>query len=395
LARVLVIGGTGFLGSLICATLLERTTDTVVLAARPGHERDDIVARLRMEMSFSGDPQGKAMERLRIARLPAPGDARGFSSLFRENRITEVLNCAGAVHYFDVDALRASSIDLVNDLVAASKETGIDRFIHVSTAFACGFSNAAAVEALLPEPQSDPTEYTRFKRRSEYLVAESGLPFLILRPSIVIGDSRDGHYFGPAYGVYQYWESFAKVMMSRYRETIHVVASDHKLPLVHQDAFIETMLAARERLTSDAFVNVVSPDEKLSTVKALWQQYCDLVVRPHKLCCYDAISEAPYGELDARHRAFLNITAINSQISSWNWRFETTNRDRLIEGGMVFAPVTLESMRKCQTRFVASSPATREYMEKFEALFPGAPQQPRARELAGALDEEPGGGWLL
>jgi nucleoside-diphosphate-sugar epimerase len=204
-ARVLVIGGTGYLGSLICATLLEETRDIVVLAARPGHERDDILARLRMEMSAAGDSGGKALERLRIAPLPAPGDRRGFHALFRENRIDQIINCAGAVHYFDVKALQESNIDLVNDLVAASREVRLQRFIHISTAFACGFSNEITQEALLPEPSADPTEYTRFKRRAEYLVAESGLPFLILRPSIVIGDSRDAHYFGPAYGLYQYW----------------------------------------------------------------------------------------------------------------------------------------------------------------------------------------------
>lgn len=394
MARVLVIGGTGYLGSLICATLLEETQDVVVLAARPGHERDSIIARLRMEMSASGDPEGKALERLRIVRLPARGDRRGFSGLFRENRIDEVINCAGAVHYFDVEALQASTIDLVTDLLEAAKESRVNRFIHVSTAFACGFSAGASAETLLPEPPADPTPYTRFKRRSEYLVAESGLPFLILRPSIVIGDSRDGHYFGPDYGVYQYWESFAKVMMSRYRETIHVVASDHRLPLVHQDAFISVLFAAREKL-GDAFINIVSPQEKLPSVKALWTQYCDLVVRPHRLFCYDSIEEAPVRELDTRHRAFLNITAINSRISSWDWRFDTGNRDRLIEEGLVFAPVTLETVRKCQSRFVAASPTTRDYIQKFEALFPDAPQAPRARALADALGEGVGGSWLL
>lgn len=393
--RVLVIGGTGYLGSLICATLLEATRDMVVLAARPGHERDDIVARLRMEMSAFGDAEGRSLERLRIVRLPSSGDRSGFSSLFRENRIDEVVNCAGAVHYFDVRALKESNIDLVNDLVAASKDVRLDRFIHISTAFACGFSNEAAREALLPEPAVDPTEYTRFKRRAEYLVAESGLPFLILRPSIVIGDSRDAHYFGPAYGVYQYWESFGRIMMSRYRRTIHVVASERRLPLLHQDAFIAAFLAARERLAKDAFVNIVSPQEELPTVRGLWRQYCALVVRPHALFCYDSIDEAPVDELDARHKAFLNITAINSRISSWDWRFETTNRDRLVSEGLVFPTATLESVRKCQTRFVASSPVTRRYMEKFEALFPDAPREPQPREPASALAEDASARWLL
>ncbi|MCX7899197.1 MAG: SDR family oxidoreductase, partial [Methylocystis sp.] len=271
MSRALIVGGTGYLGSLIGATLLTKTQDVVVLAARPGHAREDIVARLRMEMSASGDPEGHALERLRIVRLPDPGDRRGFVDLFRENRIDDVINCAGSVHYFDVALLQSSNVDLVNDLLAAAKETPVRRFIHVSTAFASGYINGVAREALFDEPNADPTEYTRYKRRAEWLIAESGLPYLILRPSIVIGDSRDGHYFGPPYGVYQFWHSTAKILMDRYRPVLHAIASEHKLPLVHQDAFAATFLMARETISENAIINVVSSPDAIVSVEDLWR----------------------------------------------------------------------------------------------------------------------------
>jgi nucleoside-diphosphate-sugar epimerase len=387
LARVLVIGGTGYLGGLLGAMLLSRTQDHVVIATRPGHRREEIVARLRMEMTAAGDAAGDALERLRIVALPAPGDKRGFSSLFRENRIDEVLNCAGAVHYFDVEKLKESNIDLVNDLLAASAEVRLRRFVHVSTAFAQGYSDAVAAETLFPEPVSDPTEYTRYKRYAERLVAESGVPFLILRPSIVIGDSRDGHYFGAEYGLYQFWSSFAKMLMDRYRDTLHGVAAFNPLPLVHQDAFVETYLAAREKLPDDSFVNAVSAPEGLPTVRDLWRLWCDNIARPHKVVYYDAINDAPLRALDPRYRAWLYFTSVNLEISNHNWRFETTSRDRLIQDGMRFRHVDLETVRKCQSRFVGSSETVRGYSQKFESLFPVAPVAhvsslaPRARVL--------------
>ena len=395
MARVLVIGGTGYLGSLIGATLLTRTQDWVVLAVRPGHERDDIVARLRLEMTAAGDAGGEALKRLRIVQLPAPGDRRGFSSLFRENRIEEVVNSAGAVHYHDIEALQQSSIDLVNDLLAAAKEARVTRFIHISTAFAQGYADEPAAEALFAEPVGDPTPYTRFKRRAEWLVAESGAPFLILRPSIVIGDSGDGRYFGPPYGIYQYWQTFAKVLMSRYRETIHFIAGDNKLPLLHQDSFIETLFAAREKFSGDAIVNVVSSPDTLPTVEDLWRLFSDLVVRPHEVRCYESIDEAPLESLDPRYQSFLRHTAVNTEISCHPWRFDTGNRDRLMRDGMRFPQVTLDTVRKCQTRFVASSESVRRYHERFEHLFPGAPREPRAVALAESVGPAPGGRWLL
>jgi nucleoside-diphosphate-sugar epimerase len=368
---VLLVGGTGYLGSLIGAALLTQTQDLVVLAARPGHERDDIVARLRMEMTAAGDAAGAALERLKLVRLPDPGDRRGYASLFRENRIDEVINCAGTVHYFDVALLKLSNIDLVSDLLAAAKEASVRRFTHVSTAFACGHLDGVAREALFDEPASDPTEYTRYKRRAEHLIVESGLPYLILRPSIVIGDSRNGHYFGPAYGVYQFWGSF-RVLADRYRTTWHAVTTDHPLPMIHQDAFESIFLAAREKIEGDAFVNIVSPPELLPSLHDLWRLWCDRVARPHELRVYPTLDQAPLATLDPRMRAFLNFTAINTEIAGREWLFETRNRDRLIAGGARFPTVTIDTIAKCQARFVANSEIVRSYYEKFESQFPGA-----------------------
>ncbi len=370
MARVLLVGGTGYLGSLVGSALLTRTQDYVVLASRPGRERDDILARLRMEMSASGDAAGRALERLRIVRLPDPGDQRGFESLFRENRINDVVNCAGSVHYFDVAQLKQSNVDLVDDLLTASKGVDLCQFTHVSTAFAGGYTDGFVREGLLGEPESDPTEYTRHKRKAEHLVGASGLPYLILRPSIVIGDSRDGHYFGPAYGVYQFWYSTAKVLMDRYRKVIHAIASDNKLPLVHQDAFVATLLAAREKLPRDFIVNVVSSPDDLPTVAELWRSWGDRVVRPHELRLHNSLDDVPLRTLDPRMRAFLNFTAVNSEISGREWTFETTNRDRLIRDGLKFPQVTMNSFIRCMNRFAATSELVRSYYDKFQSEFP-------------------------
>jgi nucleoside-diphosphate-sugar epimerase len=393
-ARVLVIGGTGYLGSLICASLLERTNDTVILAARPGRQQDDVVARLRMEMSADGDAVSNALRRLRFARLPAPGDARGFLDLFRDNQVDEVVNSAGAVHYFDVEKLRESNVDLVDDLLTAAKATRVGRFTHVSTAFAQGYGDDVTREGLLPEPDADPTAYTRFKRRAEHAIARSGVPFLVLRPSIVVGDSRDGNYFGPDYGVYQFWQSFARMLMDRYRETIHAIAAETPVHMIHQDAFIELFLAARVHCAGDAFVNAVSPTAPLPTARDLWRLFCDDLARPRELVFHDTIDSAPLRALDPRMRAFLTFTAVNADISTRDWRFETTARDALIAKGARCPAVTLDSIRKCQLRFAAASPTVRAYMQKFEARFPGAPRPAVARLFSLPPGPE-AGRWLL
>lgn len=63
---------------------------------------------------------------------------------------------------------------------------------------------------------------------------------MILRPSIVVGHSRDGRYAGRAYGAYQLWTGLCRFLCDEHREVIHAVAPDLPLNFVHQDA-VESM----------------------------------------------------------------------------------------------------------------------------------------------------------
>ena len=180
-----------------------------------------------------------------------------------------------ASRYFDEEKLRAVNVEMTRRFVNAAKRWKVGRFVHISTAFASGFVDGRIDEQLHDEPIADPTFYTESKRRAEWIVAESGVPFMILRPSIVIGDSRDGHYAGPRYGLYQLWSAFERFLLDSWQEEVHYVAPRRSVPLLHQDAFQAGFMGAWRELDDGAICHLTS--QASPTVREI----ADLSVRSH------------------------------------------------------------------------------------------------------------------
>ncbi|MFD9548841.1 SDR family oxidoreductase [Nocardia salmonicida] len=100
-----------------------------------------------------------------------------------------VVHCAANV-IFDAgaEAMNAVNVDGTRRVLGLAQAAGA-RFVHVSTAF---------VEMDLPPDSSGgyaslrPSEYLESKRAGEALVRSSGLPYAIVRPSAISGDSFTG-----------------------------------------------------------------------------------------------------------------------------------------------------------------------------------------------------------
>ena len=368
MAHVLLIGGTGYLGSLLAAELISHTNDRVTLAARGGHNRKSVVQSVARQIGVA--PTDYRLGRLDVAVLPSAGDQKSFGNLFGKYQVEEVINCAGAVNYFNIRDLEESCVVLVKDLLTTAKARGVHRFLHVSTAFSSGYADVEVPEAPLDEPSSDPTLYTRYKRASERLIATSGVPYVILRPCIVIGDSRDGRYSGQPYGLYQFWWSYERFLTERYRETLHVIAPDQPLQLLHQDALTSSVSAIRQRVPAGSFVNLVSSPDSLPSVRELFRLWCENVARPQRLFLHQKPSTVPYGELDFRFRTWLDFVSTNGAISQHAWRFERRWLDILVGNGLHFQNATISTAKVCQDWFVSQSNGLDQYFSRFADRFP-------------------------
>jgi nucleoside-diphosphate-sugar epimerase len=282
---------------------------------------------------------------------------RAFASCLRKNNVSQVIHCAGSVDYANPAKLFAANVELTRQWLAAAKLHGVERFLHISTAFSAGSNGHSVIrESLHADPASEPSVYTKTKRESERLVAQSGNPFLIVRPSILIGDSFDGHYEGKPYGIYQFGRSAERLLSDRWRPHLHVVAPVQPLPLLHQDHFMKAFVALFLHAPPNSIVHVVSEDESLPTSRDVWNLYAEECLKPDSVTFYDTLQQVPLARVELRNRAFLKAVATNVAISSQRWRFDTTQLQRLQGRGCEMPRATLESLSACQRAYIARSP---------------------------------------
>ncbi len=371
--NALLIGGSGYLGGLVAAGLLSETDQVIVAPIRGTHTRESVLAPIEEELRCEGFAGRIDFDRIVTVPLPEAGDWEALDELIERYAIEQILHCAGSVDYFNSSLLYEANIVLTGQLLALAKRHGMKRFVFLSTAFSSGYIDRPVREELHTDAGSDPTEYTKSKRDAEALVAASGVPYLILRPSIVIGDSRDGRYSGKAYGLYQFWTAFERLLTDRYREVMHIISPRVALQLLHQNAFKNAFIASCRYLPLNSIVNLTSRLDGLPTARGLALQFFEHVSRPQQIYFYNRLADVRSEIVDRRLRMMLEFTAVNSEISSHAWRFDNTGLRTLLARGLQFADATLETVLTCQNRFVEGSPRLQAYLAKNENLFAAEP----------------------
>lgn len=156
--RVVIVGGSGFIGSAIANRLCEAGVRVLIPTRR--RSRAGHVLLLPNTEVIEADVHDPAA----LARLFAGADA--------------VINTVGVLHSrpgspFGPDFARAH-VELPQKIVAASRSTGVQRLVHIS---ALGAYDAG------------PSEYQRSKAAGETAIRAAGpeLVSTILRPSVVFG----------------------------------------------------------------------------------------------------------------------------------------------------------------------------------------------------------------
>jgi nucleoside-diphosphate-sugar epimerase len=361
---ILITGSTGYLGSLVVATALRETDDRLVLPVRAPHTADTVIARIAREAAAGGHPLGEGdVSRLIVVGMPPPERLVDLAAPLAALDVREIIHCAGCVSYFHVRRLQSGNVELTRALVALGTQLGVRRFVFVSTAYACGIVDGPIPETLHDRPGSDPTDYTRTKRDAEWLVARSGLPFMIVRPSIVIGDSRDGRYRGRPYGPYQLWTGLGRYLGDGFPPVLHVVAPREPLNFLHQDAFTTGFWACHRSLPDGAVVHLASREDGLPTMRDLWCLWLATYGGPEEIHLYERRDDVPLADVDARLKLWLDFTAVNSDIASVRWRFALDTLERLRRAGAPpIVDATLDTMRVVQDRFVRDTPALQRFV---------------------------------
>jgi farnesol dehydrogenase len=172
--RILLTGGTGYLGGILADRLLRAGETLTVLVRRPGSE--------------AGLPRG-----IRAAC----GDVTDLDSLRRAAEgCDRIVHAAAHVRMWDPDPGRFARVNLggLENVLRAGREAGVARILYTSSFLALGPTDGStgdedwdvAGRVYHNAYERTKTEADRIARRE----AESGAPLVILYPGVVYGPGR-------------------------------------------------------------------------------------------------------------------------------------------------------------------------------------------------------------
>jgi nucleoside-diphosphate-sugar epimerase len=221
--KVLVTGATGFVGRVTCSELIDRGHEVAALQRRGGH-----------------GPEGT---RGVFGDIAAEGDA--LATAFAAERPDCVIHLAAEIaSQRDESKIRAVNVEGTRRVVEAARAAGEPKIVFCSTVVT-GEAHGELLEPDSPLPVETP--YGRSKQDGERIVAESGLPHAIVRPS---------HVYGPG-GWYE--EEFVKRLRQPGRFAV-IGRGDNWWDVVRVEDVASALVDAAERAPDGAVYHAVDDE---------------------------------------------------------------------------------------------------------------------------------------
>jgi long-chain acyl-CoA synthetase len=297
--RLLLTGATGFLGGELLVRLVEQT-DRDIIALIRAEDGEAAQARLDATLETLLPPDALEPGRVRAvaAHLDRPGlglDDAELDALAGE--VDTIVHCAASVQFtLPYDEAYAINVGgTCNMLDLAARAPGLERFVHVSTAYVAGDRPGPYCETEGDVGQTPRNTYEQTKLIAERHVLDAGLPATsILRPSIVVGDSRTG--WTPAFNVI-YWPLRA---FSRGLFPVVPADADARVDIVPVDTVADALLTLADGPARSGTFHCVAGDDAPTA-----RRLTELAARAFGADLPDFVAPGSAPEVEQRAGAFL------------------------------------------------------------------------------------------
>jgi thioester reductase-like protein len=243
---VLLTGATGFVGTELLARQLQRSERPIIALVRAD---SDAAAQTRIDQlveTIQGPRPPVPVPRVQAVAADLTASGLGLGCARRDElaeRVTTIVHGAASIA-FTLPLEEAREINVhgtrrVLEFAALAQERGgLECYGHVSTAYVAGTHAGRFGEHDLELGQAFHNTYEQTKYEAERLVrAWPGLPFTIMRPSIVVGDRHSG--WTSAFNVL-YWplRAFARGLFTSLpalpSAPVDVVSVDYVADAIHE-----------------------------------------------------------------------------------------------------------------------------------------------------------------
>src|SRR5262245_45061585 len=154
ITTVAVLGGGGFVGRHICHRLAAEGYRVRVATRDRERAKKQLILLPTMDLAVAD-----VHDAAQLAAFVRGADA--------------VINLVGVLHEGGGNqSFRAAHVELARKVVAACREAGVSRLLHMSA---------------LAADRTGPSDYLKSKGEAEAIVRESGLAWSLFRPSVIFG----------------------------------------------------------------------------------------------------------------------------------------------------------------------------------------------------------------
>ena len=215
--KILMSGITGLVGSSVATSLLKHDKNIEIIALTRGQGNKKAEQRVKEtiweQCEFDGTPEfaEEALSRITVIKRNIASHIPSLKVNALED-IDTIFHCAADVN-LGKDPYGITYINNyqgTKNLLETAKRLKVKSFHQVSTAYVAGNKPGIAYEDGLRESPSFNNSYEKSKYHSENLVRNSGIPYTIYRPSIIVGNLADGKIRKPL-AFYRILEFFAKM----------------------------------------------------------------------------------------------------------------------------------------------------------------------------------------